>query len=102
MSNLMVEYLNLIQEAGFENLPKGWTKKSVKKSGTTLAKGMRMKSPAGKGFFDKCVKKMKKHMDNPEGYCASLKDTETGSTYWRGKDKSKKEAKKDIAQHKNV
>jgi hypothetical protein len=99
---LLNEYLNYLNEAGFETKPKGWTEKSVKKSATTLAKGMGLQSARDKGFFEKCVKKMKKHMGNPEGYCASLKDEAYDSTYWRGKDKTKKQAIKMTSMHKNV
>lgn len=99
---LLNEYLNYLSEAGFETKPKGWTEKSVKKSATTLAKGMGLKSARDKGFFEKCVAKMSKHMKNPQGYCASLKDEQYDSTYWRGKDKSKKQAIKMIRLHKNV
>jgi len=91
-----------IVEAGFENKPKGWTDTSVKQAGHTLAKHIGMTSPNDKGFFDKCVARMKSHMTNPEGYCASLKDESSGSTFWRGKDKTKKQAKKDVAKHQNV
>jgi len=99
---LLNEYLNYLSEAGFETKPKGWTEKSVKKSATTLAKGMGLQSARDKGFFDKCVEKMKKHMGNPEGYCASLKDEAYDSTYWRGKDKTKKQTIKMTRMHKNV
>jgi len=99
---LWEQVLVFIIEAGFENKPDGWTDKSVKKAGRTLAKRVGMKSPKDKNFFDKCVSKMSKHMDNPEGYCASLKDEAYGSTFWRGKDKTKKQAKKDVAKHQNV
>jgi hypothetical protein len=95
-------YLYKIQEAGFESKPKGWTDKSIKKAGRTLAKHVGEETPADKGFFDKCVAKMQGNIDNPEGYCASLKDEETGSTYWRGEDKTLKKAMRDIASHKNV
>jgi len=95
-------YLDYLQEAGFETKPKGWTEKSVKKSASTLAKGMGLKSAKDKGFFEKCVAKMRKHMANPEGYCASLKDEAYDSTYWRGKDKTKKQAVKMTRMHKNV
>ena len=100
--SILDNYLNYIQEAGFETKPKGWTEKSVKKSATTLAKGMGLKSARDKGFFEKCVKKMRKHMANPEGYCASLKDEAYDSTYWRGKEKTKKQATKMTRMHKNV
>ena len=95
-------YLNYLAEAGFETKPRGWTDKSVKKTGATLAKHMGLKSAKDKGFFDKCVKKMRKHMKNPEGYCASLKDEAYDSTYWRGKGKTKKQALKRTRLHKNV
>lgn len=99
---LLNNYLTYLNEAGFETKPKGWTEKSVKKSASTLAKGMGLKSAKDKGFFEKCVKKMSKHMENPEGYCASLKDEAYDSTYWRGKDKPKKQAIKMTRMHKNV
>lgn len=90
-----------IKEAGFETKPKGWDQKSIKKYSGTFTKNMKgnVKSPK---FFEKCVKKMTGKVENPEGFCASLKDEAYGSTYWRGKDKSPKEVKKDTAKHKNV
>jgi len=96
------ELAHELLEAGFESKPKGWTDKSIKKAGKTLARHVGLKSPVDKGFFDKCVAKIGNKMKNPEGYCAALKDEASGSTFWRGKDKSKKEAKKDIARHQNV
>ena len=98
------DYLQAIQihEIGFEKLPKGWTSKSVKKTGETIAKDVGMKSPKDKGFFEKCVEKMRGKVDSPEGYCAALKDEAFGgdkaSTYWRGKGKTKKEVVKKMRQ----
>ena len=94
-------YLNQLQEAGFEQMPKGWNRKSVKKWTNTLAKE-EVNAATKKGFFDKCVKKMKGKVQNPEGLCAAAKDEAHGSTYWRGKDKSSKEIKKDVKKHQNV
>jgi len=91
-----LDYLNEI-EPGWEAYPKGWDKHSVKKAGYTLGKEFD-KKPTDKGYFEKCVEKMKGKIDNPEGYCASLKDYAHGSTYWRNK-KSEKEVKKAIAAH---
>ncbi len=99
---LIDNYLRYLNEAGFTSLPKGWNKKSVKKAGVSLAKTIGEETPKEKGFFEKCVKRMKKHMANPEGYCASMKDEAFGSTYWRGKKKTKKQTTKDVARHKNV
>jgi hypothetical protein len=74
---------------------KGWTQKSVEKFGKTIGK-----SPKETGFFDACVKRMKGKKgfdeDKAKGFCASLKDASWGSAYWRGKDKPKKEIKRDV------
>ena len=45
---------------------------------------------------------MKNRMENPEGFCASVKDEAHDSTYWRGKGKSPQEVGKDVKKHKNV
>jgi hypothetical protein len=97
----MVRIGETVQEAGFEDKPKGWSDNSIKKFSKTFTKKMKgnVKST---GFFDKCVKKMQGKIDNPEGFCASLKDEAYGSTYWRGKDKKPGEVKKDVARNKNV
>jgi hypothetical protein len=101
--NTLVKTEGMIQEAGFKKMPKGWDKKSVKKFANTIAQNEAVQNAAmKKGFFDKCVKKMGKHMEDPEGFCASVKDQASGSTYWRGKGKSPQEAGKDVKQHQNV
>ncbi len=82
-------------EAGFENKPKGWDQDSVKKFGKTLSKNMKG-GVKTKGFFDKCVKKMRGKVDNPEGFCAGIKDETYGSTGWRGKDKSPGKVNADV------
>jgi len=88
-------------EAGFEDKPKGWTDKSVDKYTNTFTSKMKGTAKS-KDFFDKCVKKMQGKVDNPEGFCAALKDEAYGSTFWRGKGKKPAEVKKDVARHKNV
>lgn len=62
----------------------GWTKSSVEKFGKTIGHPVDKK-----GFFDACVMKMKNRVDDPDGFCASLKDKYYGTTEWRGKDKEK-------------
>lgn len=88
-----------LKEAGFEAKPRGWDKSSIKKYMASFSKRMKggVKS---KGFFDKCVKKLQDKVDNPEGFCAALKDEAYGSTGWRGKDKSPQEVRKDVKQAK--
>jgi len=88
-----------VLEAGFSNLPKGWTQNSVKKFAKNLVDKGGGKS---EGFFDKCVEKMKGKIDNPEGFCAGVKDEVYGSTYWRGKDKSPEKVRKDTKTNQNV
>lgn len=89
----------LIREAeGMKGLPKGWTQKSLRK----FSKSLTGKEGTKEGFFKKCVKRMEGKVDNPEGFCASVKDELHGSTYWRGKGKTPQEAGKDVKQHKNV
>lgn len=87
-----------VVEAGFKRLPKGWSQDSVKK----FAKNLTDIPGEKKGFFDKCVDKMTGKIEDPEGFCAGVKDEITKSTYWRGKDKTSKEAERDIKSHKNV
>jgi len=79
-------------EAGFKHYPKGWTGKSVKKFSSSLVKG----GAKPKGFFEKCVEKMRGKVDNPEGFCAAAKDEVYKSTGWRGKDKTPAEVAKAI------
>jgi hypothetical protein len=83
---------------GMEGLPKGWTQSSLKK----FSKSLTGKKATEKGFFDKCVKKMQGKLDNPEGFCASIKDERHGSTYWRGKGKTPQQAGKDVKRIQNV
>jgi len=91
--------MGTVVEAGFTKYPKGWSKDSVKKFADTLSDKMKG-GPKSKGFFDKCVEKMKDKMDDPEGFCASIKDEVYGSTAWRGKDKSAAEVRKDVKKKK--
>jgi len=72
----------------------------LRKWGKTFGKNHGI-MPGEKGFFDLCVKHMKDNIDDPESYCARVLDAYYGSTYWRGKNKTKKEIKKDVKKHKN-
>jgi len=82
-----------LSEAGFEKYPKGWTRDSIESFAKSLGKEYGIEGGDKKGFFDACVKKIGPHMDNPEGFCAAVKDEVFGSTFWRGKGKTEKEAK---------
>ena len=63
--------------------PHGWKEKSVKQYSKTMTKGE--EHP-----FTECVEKMEDKVDNPEAFCASVKDISKGTTGWRGKQKGKK------------
>ena len=85
---LIETYLNqvsqIIQEAGFDRLPRGWTKDSVRKYARTLSskiKGGPKTNP--KKFFYTCVKKLEGEFKEPEAFCAALMDELFGSTKWR-------------------
>ncbi|MFW6242598.1 MAG: hypothetical protein ACOC2W_00400 [bacterium] len=77
---------NYLQEIGFSNLPTGWDKNSVKKFAKTLG-GKDVDIKDDKWFYN-CVKKIKDmgEIDNPESYCATLKDEVLGTTKWRGEE----------------
>ncbi|MFW6129964.1 MAG: hypothetical protein ACOC56_02195 [Atribacterota bacterium] len=85
----------LEERVGWENYPKGWSRKSVLKFARSLDR-----SAGKKGFFDACVAKIEGHLDNPEAFCASIKDEYFGSTMWRGKGKTEKEVRRDVAKDK--
>jgi len=88
-----------IKEAeGWHGLPKGWKQSSLQKFSTSLTG----KKATQKGFFDKCVKRMEGKIDNPEAFCASIKDERHGSTFWRGKGKTPQQAGKDVKRIRNV
>ena len=96
--DILTEYILMkdvfMVEAGW----KGWKKKSVNKFSSSLVKGGAKK----KGFFDKCVNRMRGKVKSPEGFCAGAKDEAYGSTHWRGKAKSSNEVRKDVKKYKNV
>jgi hypothetical protein len=91
-----------LDEAGFKKFPKGWTEESIVKFAKTLVKDAGIEGGDKKGFFDACVTKMSGEMDNPEGFCAAVKDVVVDSTFWRGKGKTEKEVKKLAKEHPNV
>jgi desulfoferrodoxin-like iron-binding protein len=93
-----MQKVSVAEAEGWSGRPKGWTQKSTKK----FAKSLTGKSGKSKGFFDKCVEKMRGKVDNPEGFCAGAKDEIHGSTYWRGKGKTPQQAGKDAKAHQNV
>jgi len=68
----------------------------------TFAKNHDGKTPDDKGWHALCVEHMEENVDDPAAYCARVRDAWKGSTYWRGKGKSEKEAKADVKKHQNI
>lgn len=77
IDELLGIYLN--EKIGWQKYPKGWDHGSVIKFAQTLVDEGATKH----GFFAKCVTKMKDHLDDPEGFCASVIDEVKGTTFWR-------------------
>lgn len=79
----------IVEKIGWENLPKGWTKKSLMKFAKSLT-GKKNPKENPEGFFTECYEKLKDEgfgEDGAKRMCASLKDSVLGTTEWRGKDK---------------
>lgn len=84
---LVDEFVKLAKEKPkWEDLPRGWKPKSVKKYWKSLTEG-------SEHPFTECVKEMKGKMKKPEGFCAKTKDVATGSTKWRSEEQKKNKKK---------
>jgi len=83
---LMIEKWNNLTE----DVSEAFSQKSAMKFGKSIGT-----SPKEQGFFDACKKKMKGKVDDPDSFCAAVKDSAFNSTYWRGKGKSASKVKKD-------
>jgi hypothetical protein len=70
-----------IEESGWENLPDGWDEESVESFARSLTGKTKSDS---EGFFTTCMEKVEDKFDEPEKFCASLKDSYLDSTDWRG------------------
>jgi len=70
-------------DENWKGAPKGWTRKSIEKFARSLTRKTKGDS---KGFVRACVRKMTGKVDDPEAFCAGLKDEFLGKTTWRGKE----------------
>lgn len=61
----------------------------LRKWGKTFGKN-HGKYPDEHGFFDLCVEHMTGNIDDPEAYCARVKDIYSKTTYWRSGSKKEK------------
>ena len=83
MSIVLEKYLEKLNELGWENLPPGWTNKSMKDFAWSVADDSGSKI-GDKEWFDACVSKVEGELDDPNAFCASVADTVKGDPYWRG------------------
>lgn len=71
------------EDAGFEELPPGWDRESL----MSFARSLTGKTKADpEGFFTACMEEMEDKFDEPERFCAALKDEYLQTTDWRGED----------------
>ena len=66
-------------DIGWDNLPDGWDEDSLESFAQNLTG-----QEGEEGFFTACMDKMEDELDDPEAFCASLKDEYLGTTDWRG------------------
>jgi hypothetical protein len=65
---------------GWENLPPGWDEESLQSFARSLTGKTKDDT---EGFFSNCMDKMEDKLDEPEAFCASLKDEYLGREDWR-------------------
>lgn len=70
----------------------------------TFAKNHDGMTPDDEGWHDICVTHMEGNVDDPDAYCARVRDAWKGSTHWRSgrSKKSQKQIKADVAAHQNI
>lgn len=89
IDELLGLYLKVDEKVGWSKFPPGWTHDSV----VQFAKSLVKDGATEHGFFQKCVDKIKSHLDDPEGFCASVIDETKGHTMWRTGPKGNKKEK---------
>lgn len=73
-------------EIGWDNLPDGWDEDSLDSFARSLTDKTQNDS---EGFFTACMDEVEDKFDDPEAFCASLKDEYLGTTDWRGESANK-------------
>ena len=93
MADIIERIDEMLVEDDAENRLARWGKTFGKNHG---------KYPDEKGFHELCVTHMEGNIDDAPAYCARVKDNYMGSSYWRGKGKTKKEVDTAVKEHPNV
>lgn len=76
-------------EIGWDNLPDGWDEESVESFAQNLTG-----QEGEEGFFSACMDEVEDKFDDPEAFCASLKDEYLDTTDWRGESVNKSNSMK--------
>lgn len=74
---------NYLNESGLDKLPKGWDKESVEEFAQSLVDEEGLEAE-DEGWFDACVEKMEGNINDPDAFCAAVRDEVLGRTDWRG------------------
>lgn len=74
------------EDIGWENLPDGWDEDSLDSFARSLTDKTQDDS---EGFFRACMDEVEDKFDDPEAFCASLKDEYLDTTDWRGESTNK-------------
>lgn len=78
-------------EIGWDNLPDGWDEDSLDSFARSLTDKTKNDS---EGFFSACMDEVEDKFDDPEAFCASLKDEYLDTTDWRGESTNKPKSMK--------
>lgn len=85
-SKIIKERILQTEDSGWDNLPDGWDEDSLDSFARSLTDKTQDDS---EGFFTACMDEVEDKFDDPEAFCASLKDEYLGTTDWRGESTSK-------------
>lgn len=73
---------------GFSSWPDGWDNETLEQWAQTFAENHGGLTPGEEGWFDECVSAMEDEegINNPEAFCAAVKDEYLNRENWRGED----------------
>ena len=86
LKEIVHEEARNLHEIGWDNLPDGWDEDSLDSFARSLTDKTQDDS---EGFFTACMDEVEDKFDDPEAFCASLKDEYLGTTDWRGESTNK-------------
>lgn len=91
LKEIVHEEARKLHEIGWDNLPDGWDEDSLDSFARSLTDKTQDDS---EGFFTACMDEVEDKFDDPEAFCASLKDEYLDTTDWRGESVNKSNSMK--------